>query len=91
MDAHAGFVLPVGWNVTREKEEAACLKSLPCLTQRGNSVVEVRNGSAALPCLGGAVLEIWRDCMRMPLVLMDTRHTCLLTMDTQIYIGDKVS
>lgn len=25
------------------------------------------------------------------LVLMDTRHTCLLTMDTQIYIGDKMS
>lgn len=29
--------------------------------------------------------------MRMPLVLMDTQHTCILTMDTQIYIGDKMS
>lgn len=57
MDAHAGFVFPVGWNVTREKEEAACLKSLPFLTQRDSSVVEVRNGSAALPCLGGGVLR----------------------------------
>lgn len=45
MDAHAGFVLPVGWNVTLEKEEAACLRSLPSLSQRGSSIVEVERAN----------------------------------------------
>lgn len=41
------YVLSIGWGLIQEKGEAACLKSLQGLTQRGNYIAEVGSGLAA--------------------------------------------